>query len=37
LNGNYYNEEDGHVWHVPAFCGFSHACPGLRRNACGNG
>jgi hypothetical protein len=26
LNGNYYDEEDGQVWHVPGFCGLSHQC-----------
>lgn len=27
LNSNYYNETDGKIWHVPAFCAFSHQCP----------
>ena len=27
LNANYYNAADGHIWHVPGFCGFRHRCP----------
>ena len=26
LNANYYNTEDGKIWHVPGFCGFKHIC-----------
>lgn len=27
LNANYYETEDGQIWHVPGFCGFRHVCP----------
>ncbi len=27
LNANYYEPGDGHIWHVPGFCGLSHRCP----------
>jgi hypothetical protein len=27
LNANYYETGDGHIWHVPGFCAFSHRCP----------
>jgi len=26
LNGNYYNERDGNIWHTPGFCGLAHTC-----------
>jgi hypothetical protein len=26
LNANFYNEEDGHIWHVPGSCAFDHKC-----------
>jgi hypothetical protein len=26
LNANYFQPRDGHIWHVPGFCGFSHQC-----------
>jgi len=26
VNANYYNPKDGHIWHVPGFCGFRHRC-----------
>jgi hypothetical protein len=26
LNANYYDPADGHIWHVPGFCGLSHRC-----------
>lgn len=26
LNANYYNPQDGAIWHVPGFCGLSHRC-----------
>lgn len=28
LNSNYFEKSDGQIWHVPAFCVFSHICPG---------
>ena len=28
LNANHFNRQDLEVWHVPAFCGFSHQCAG---------
>lgn len=27
LNASLYNPKDGHIWHVPGFCGFGHRCP----------
>lgn len=30
LNANYYNAEDGQIWHVPAFSAFNHRCPDLK-------
>lgn len=27
VNSNFYDERDGHIWHVPAFSAFSHRCP----------
>jgi len=27
LNANYFKPSDGHIWHVPGFCSFSHRCP----------
>jgi hypothetical protein len=30
LNANYYNPEDGQIWHVPAFVAFNHRCPDLK-------
>ncbi len=32
LNANYSRESDGHIWHVPGFCGLSHRCPGAREH-----
>lgn len=29
LNSNYYDARDDTIWHVPAFCGFSHRCGDL--------
>lgn len=26
LNSNYYDPADGHIWHIPAFCGLMHRC-----------
>ena len=26
LNANYYNPEDGRIWHVPGFTAFNHKC-----------
>ncbi|MGH7389679.1 MAG: hypothetical protein ACREM3_09520 [Candidatus Rokuibacteriota bacterium] len=26
LNANYYDEADGHIWHVPGFSAFGHTC-----------
>jgi hypothetical protein len=26
LNANYYDAQDGHLWHVPGFSGFRHRC-----------
>jgi hypothetical protein len=26
LNANYYDERDGHIWHVPGFSALSHRC-----------
>jgi hypothetical protein len=33
LNSNYYEPKDGHIWHVPAFCAFSHRCPDASRRS----
>jgi hypothetical protein len=27
LYANYFDPADGHIWHVPGFCGLSHRCP----------
>jgi hypothetical protein len=27
FNANYFQPSDGHIWHVPGFCSFSHRCP----------
>ncbi|MEI8172710.1 MAG: hypothetical protein WCH07_04400 [Deltaproteobacteria bacterium] len=32
LNANYYNTEDGKIWHVPSFSGLSHRCLGVPKN-----
>ena len=32
LNANYYNTEDGGIWHVPSFGGLSHRCPEVPNN-----
>lgn len=29
LNGNYYDPNDGKIWHVPGFSGIGHTCQSL--------
>ncbi len=31
LNADYFDERDGHIWHVPGFCAMSHRCSDERR------
>ena len=30
VNANYFDETDGHIWHVPGFSALSHVCEGAQ-------
>jgi len=36
LNANYFDPENGQIWHVPAFCAFGHVCRLPRMSPCPN-